>query len=325
MRELLTIVAGLTILAGCSSVTPLRMDAERPVLDQSVVALSVARVPFEKVAVFTPDGMQKKEAETLTVAIERELLRHQIRVVSAAHMRRDVAERIFTEPGKPEGAPAAEPEPDPTRPEAILQIANFDWTEQPTSQRLFILDEVDGEKAFREVAREDYDAAKGAKLAFPSPELRFLGRFLNAKTGESMATLEVKSPANFNNPGRYIATVEIRDSKAQVVTQSFEYGSPAWLAEAKRNTEDAVIKAVCERISRLEDGLIQPPKPADDAKPEAVIKEELEGERREPAKDAVAAPAAPAPKPEVKTTPAPPPTLPPAEPTPATKSDDSED
>jgi hypothetical protein len=266
----------------------LDMDAERPPVDQSVLALSVARIAFDKVRVETPAGMAKPDADALVALVEKELLRHQIRIVTGQ--------------AKDAGAGALPAE-------AVLQITEWKWTNSPVDMRFFALDKSEGEEGYRELSsRAEYDAVKDFKIAFPSTELVFVGRFINAMTGESIATLEVKSAANWNLPQRYVATVENRGDRPRIVKESFDYAGTAWLAEAKRATEETVIRTVCERISRLDEGQILPPK-AEDARPESVTREDLPadgttaaGDKREPAK------AAPQPRPATEP---PPPMLPP--------------
>lgn len=312
--KLSLLILCLACLSGCTSVSVLKMDAERPPSDESVVALSVARVSFEKVRVVTPEGMTKPEADALTALVEKELLRHQIRIVTAE------AKPAAAAPGQAE-APAAE---------AILQITEWSWTTDPIEKRFFALDKVDGEDTYRELTRAEYDAANDFKIAFVSTELTFVGRFINAATGESMATLEVRSAANWNLPQRYIATVENKGAKPHIVQENYQYSGKGWLDEAKRNTEEAVVRSVCDRISRLDEGQILPPKAADEVKSESVTKEELAPDAATPATGAPAQPAAAAapmqpaapaietprepakaePAPAIMS-PAPPPTLPP--------------
>ncbi len=139
--------------------------------------------------------------------------------------------------------------------DAILQIGEWTWSSETTPKRFFIFSETG--KNYGEVTRIEYQGFTGKKLAFPSSELRFVGRLTNVLNGEVIASFEIKSPANFNLPGRYVASVEEKGDQPVIVAESYRYGGGTWLEESKKTTEAVVIATVCDRILKRE-----PPKTA---------------------------------------------------------------
>lgn len=275
LRPIFAAALGLLLTACASTVPQLRMEARRDPLDESVVSPQLVGKEFKKIMVLPPAGEAGKYDAVLAL-FQREFLRHGLTVISADVTARAAAEGTPVDP-KLSDAEKALVLAKRTGADAILQIGQWEWSKEPTQNRFFVYDEASGDKSYREVSKAEYDSHPGARMAFPSVELRFVGRLTNLATGEVLGLFDVKSPANFNLPARYIANVETKSDQAEVIAETFHYSRNEWTEASRKVTESEIIRSVCHRITRDADApaIAQPLMPeADKTAPEREVKSE---------------------------------------------------
>lgn len=240
----LAIVSGAALLVGgCASGPQLRMTAQRPPVDQSVLAPELSKARIRRVVVLPPQGSPRGLYDGIIAMFERELLQHGMQLLSF--------ESVVKRGGK---VPLAE------APDAVLEISDWRWSKDLSPQRFFIWDETTGNE-YKEVGPSVYQGTNTYKVAFPARELRFLGKLTDASTGELLATFDVRCPLNFNLPAHYVATVDIVEDKPVLTSESFQYASSNWIEDARKVSEGAIIRTVVNRLPKGK----QEPSPRDTA------------------------------------------------------------
>ena len=243
------------------------MAASKAPIDESAVSPDTSQGTFRRIIVLPPAGATRQQFETIIALFERELLRRGIKTISGGMMREalnaanaaSAANSAVATPSSstPTAAPSENPGTELDRilkearklgADAILQINDWTWSRDAVPSRFFALLQTSEGGEFHETSEPEYHSFNGPKYSFASPELRFVGRLFNVENGEVLGSFEVRSPSNFNLPGRYVANVEVRDRQPSVQFENFVYASPGWAEDARRKTETAVVMAVCNRM-----------------------------------------------------------------------------
>ncbi len=246
----------LALTVGCSSLTKLEMSANKAPIDESAVTQELTRGSFKRVMVIPPMGVSRASYETVMTLFERELLRRGVKTVSSNMLKDGANPTNFEETLKETRRLGAE---------AVLQIQEWAWSKDGTPGRFFNIDkDSEGKELFREVTEAEYHSFSGAKYSFNAPQLRFVARLFSAKDGEVLGSFEVRSPANYNLPGNYQASVNTSEAPYKVEVENFGHKSNSWLEESRRKTEVAVITTVCRHFAPGR-GVASDAGPAEDA------------------------------------------------------------
>lgn len=211
----------------------LRMTAQRPPTDNSVIAPELTKNRIKRVVVLPPQGAPRGLYDGIIAMFERELLQHGVQLLSF--------ESVVKRGGK---VPIAE------APDAVLELADWRWSRELSPHRFFVWDE-GGEEGYKEVAQSVYQGTNTYKVAFPSHELRFLGKLSDAHTGELLATFDVRCPLNYNLPAHYTATVEVAEDKPVLMSESFTYAATNWVEDARKVSEGVIVRTVINRLPKL--------------------------------------------------------------------------
>jgi len=241
MRNEIFIFTALALVTACSSTPVLKMEAYKAPIDDTVTAPTFKIGAFKKIMVIPPPGTPKGKFDSVINTFEREFLRSGIVVISGAITARVAGESLGDAEkalllAKKSGA------------DAILQIGEWGWSKEASARRFFLFDDSGRDKVYKEVNAPQYQAANGLKYAFPSSELRFVGRLIHAESGEVLASFEVKSSANYNLPSEYVAQVEVENDKPVLKQENFTYMNTAWYGDAVKATETSIVKSVCDRL-----------------------------------------------------------------------------
>lgn len=179
----LTLSVG-SIAAGCASL-PVHV-APAKIHDES--ALTPAKPSYKSVMVLPPRGSERGAATELG-ALEKELLRRGIRVVSSGVTGRVVVEQ--TESGR--GTEGATSLSDLERAlvlakksnaEGLLQVSTLEWRPQV---RHYVRRQ--GSTELELVSADEYVTHRGVKLTVKSPELKFEGKLIDVESGEIVASV----------------------------------------------------------------------------------------------------------------------------------------
>ncbi len=238
----LALLSGAALLVGgCATGPVLRMTAQRVPTDTSVIAPEMTKQRIRRVVVLPPQGAPRGLYDGIISMFERELLQHGAQLLSF--------ESVVKRGGK---VPIAE------APDAVLELAEWRWSKDLSPQRFFIWDEATGE-SYKEVAQSVYQGTNTYKIAFPSYELRFLGKMSDAHTGELLATFDIRCPMNYNLPAHYTATVDVVEEKPYLASESFQYSSTNWVEDARKVSEGVIVRTMVNRLPKLK---VEAPPPA---------------------------------------------------------------
>lgn len=261
------IVAALG-LVGCSTTHTLRMQAVSLVRDNSSASAKLAARKYSKIMVIPPTSRDPGQFDTQINFFEREFLKHDITVITAAITGRLSATQ--TEESKTKGGTQlSEAErvlimARETGANAYLQIGQFSWDDDTPTTRYFILDP--GSTDYREVKSDEYQSWTKKKRAYTSPWLTFVGKLVDVETGEVMASFHIESGANFDLQTDYV--VKIIESKGAMggwtveAKENFPYGRAeydekeggityaggSWVGSAKQRVIQKVIALAAKRI-----------------------------------------------------------------------------
>ncbi len=172
------LVAAMLGLVGCSTTYTLRMQAVSLINDNSSASPKLAKRQYSKIMVIPPVSKDPGAFDTEINFFEREFLKHDITVITAAITGRLAATQ--TEESKTKGGIAlSEAErvlimARETGANAYLQVGKFTWLEDVPTTRYFILDP--GSTEYREVKLSEYQTWQGKKRAYTSPWLTFVGK-----------------------------------------------------------------------------------------------------------------------------------------------------
>lgn len=260
-RALLSVSVFLGMCA-CSSTPKVQMEAQKPPIDESVLAKDY-QGNLQRLLVIAP---KDPESDRLMSLFEREFLRVGITIVSPGMVARVLHESQIKVDEALSEADRALVVAKHVKAGAILQITEWRWSKELGPRRFFALDKTGD---YREVTYAEYREFGGLKLNFPSQELRFQGRLLAAESGEVIASFDVRNPSNHALPARYVASVEIEDSQAVMKQESFKYSGVTWQEEARKNAEIALVKFVATRLANPKAGesLARETKELNDATP----------------------------------------------------------
>ncbi|HUB07924.1 MAG TPA: hypothetical protein VMB50_13015 [Myxococcales bacterium] len=271
MRSFL-VVSLSSLVVGCA--TPLaratlRMSAERPLDDQSVVAKDLASRHYQKLIVVPPGAPARAGGSELATLVrsalefakkhelpppppehpapalaaadvERELLRSGIALVSpdiagraassAEHASR--SERLLVL-GKATGA------------DALLEIVGLDWVDV---QGRWFLYGSEG-NAFDEVDRSHYEvASKASRWSFHAPELRFAARLLDVQSGAVEGEFHVACNTLWSLPAPYTEELDVYRHRMRYVKDSGSYGLDASLEASRASCLARVGKVVADAL-----------------------------------------------------------------------------
>lgn len=268
-RSLLCIVAMMTF-AGCSSTYQLKMAGVHDPKDETVVAPALSSKQYHRIMVIPPSGSVRGQFDNVIAVFEREFLKSGITVISGAITGRVVLEAAEAS-GKEKRVEAAAQLSDAERAlvmaketgaDAILQIGEFLWSDQPVLTRYYVLNKKAG-ASFQEATLDEYRAWEEEKLAYQSQVLTFIGRLTDVQSGQVLASFKVRSAVNWNLPQDYVAEIEYRGVLPQTdeqrlnvykgkfpvpVTENFPYGKRLWEQEAKEKTSSTLIQRVASKI-----------------------------------------------------------------------------
>ena len=261
----------IAFLTGCVSYTQLEMVASKAPIDTSVISPKLDDISCSKIMIIPPSGTARGAFELQMTLFEKEFLRQGMTVISPAITGRIVMDSPDqTEEKNETGSILSDMEralvmAKNTGADAILQVGTFNWSER-SDARFFVCPR-GGTAPFEEVDRSQARIWNGAKVAFQSPQLEFVGKIVNVENGEVLATLDVSMPANYNLPENYRAKYLVYGNTANLAAgseENFRYvvikqetvggilqrkPELPWFDEAQELTNQNLISYVAEQIS----------------------------------------------------------------------------
>ncbi|MBL6986499.1 MAG: hypothetical protein ISR72_05555 [Methylobacter sp.] len=253
-RSFLVLLSCLLSLCifGCTTVAPLNIRTELPILDRSVASPAVASRHFRKIMVLPPSGTERGQFDTAIATFEREFLRNGVTVISGAVTGRVV----FASSGGEHKEEGATPLSDVERAlimakdsgaDAIMQVGGFAWDQESTS-RWFVYER--SSNNYREATRQEHQDRQGGpgmKQAFASRSLKFIGRLIDVNNGEVMASFDIMAPASWSMPTDYTASYMVTPEAAKLI--SVNYDPVSALSKAERRSVERVVERVAEILS----------------------------------------------------------------------------
>jgi hypothetical protein len=244
--------ASIVFLIGCAPVAVVELSPSRELLDETVVSPQLKAKRYKRIMVIPPSGTARGQFDREIALFERELLKSDITVVAGAVTGRIVlgggagAEKRLEAAKDLSDAERALVMAKETGADALLQLGGFGWSEGRAATRFVVLMKMDGVQRFREVSQSEYQGASGAKLAFLSPVLSFVGRLMDVESGQVVASFKIDGAANWSLPVGYTAQV-VMDQVTYLAGESFVYGDSSWVAGAVSRQEMAAAQRAAEQ------------------------------------------------------------------------------
>lgn len=252
--RLVLVILGLAACAsGCLSST--LISAKHSPRDLTVV--SPRLVPMTRIMVIPPSGTVRGQYESAIALFEREFLRGGITVISGAVTGRVVIDSSGNDRRMEAAASLSDAEralvmAKDSGADAILQIGRLEWSDSNINSRFFVC--CPKGSAYSEVTQAEYEEWPREKAIFASHWLSFVGRLLDVKTGEVLASFDVGAGANFSLPSNQVVPLgKVKRQRGtgrhalEEVWVEENFGDVNWTT-ARTETTERVIATVASRI-----------------------------------------------------------------------------
>jgi len=255
-------------LSACGVIlTNLKMAAERPLDDKSILSPRLAAKGYRRIMIVPPSGTARGQLDNEMAFLEKEFIKGGLTVISIGITGRIVVVGQITKEGKKDenAAELSDVEralimAEKTGAEAILQIATFSWTTDSPATRYFVREE--GSSSYREVSKPEYLRFEGKTYTYNSNILTFIARLIDVQSGEVMASFNIRCAGNWNLPRDYSATIQEGNGSQYIVKENYPYSPGYFWEESTKKTLDRVLKVVIKRIMGLVPTKVEkPPSP----------------------------------------------------------------